>query len=154
MWFVPGAAICPQGCRNGGVCVAPGICSCPEGWLGGACHAGEFKLRPNTHNVHHCTLQAQRLLSLFFLSCSLKPLFSFAFPESLWTVDALMRRNMVQVSVCQTAENDISPMHVGKFSAQRFSRCDRHGDTTHLFLVFGFRSSSQSLACFSGFTND
>ncbi|KAG7216457.1 hypothetical protein INR49_001943 [Caranx melampygus] len=31
-------AICPQGCRNGGICVAPGICSCPEGWLGGACH--------------------------------------------------------------------------------------------------------------------
>ncbi|MBN3271041.1 VWDE protein, partial [Polyodon spathula] len=31
-------AICPQGCRNGGSCVAPGICSCPEGWVGGACH--------------------------------------------------------------------------------------------------------------------
>uniref|UniRef100_A0A673KEF5 von Willebrand factor D and EGF domains n=1 Tax=Sinocyclocheilus rhinocerous TaxID=307959 RepID=A0A673KEF5_9TELE len=29
-------AICPQGCRNGGSCVAPGICSCPEGWIGGA----------------------------------------------------------------------------------------------------------------------
>lgn len=36
------AATCPQGCRNGGVCVAPGICSCPEGWLGGACHTGEL----------------------------------------------------------------------------------------------------------------
>lgn len=40
--FVPCAAICPQGCRNGGICMAPGICSCPEGWLGGACHTGEL----------------------------------------------------------------------------------------------------------------
>lgn len=22
--------------------MAPGICSCPDGWLGGACHTGEF----------------------------------------------------------------------------------------------------------------
>lgn len=36
------AAICPQGCRNGGSCVAPGICSCQEGWIGGACHTGGF----------------------------------------------------------------------------------------------------------------
>ncbi|CAG6014019.1 unnamed protein product [Menidia menidia] len=38
---VHGAAtcICPSSwAGNGGVCVAPGICSCPEGWLGGACH--------------------------------------------------------------------------------------------------------------------
>lgn len=54
------AAICPQGCRNGGSCVAPGICSCPEGWLGGACHTGESRLSrpaslcrliPNMHAV-------------------------------------------------------------------------------------------------------
>ena len=35
------AAVCPQGCRNGGSCVAPGICSCPDGWVGGACHTGK-----------------------------------------------------------------------------------------------------------------
>lgn len=52
LWFVSHAAICPQGCRNGGLCVAPGICSCTEGWLGGACHMGEF---PKTDNVLLCT---------------------------------------------------------------------------------------------------
>ncbi|KAL4646849.1 protein jagged-1a-like [Arapaima gigas] len=35
---VSSTAICPQGCQNGGSCVAPGICSCPSGWVGGACH--------------------------------------------------------------------------------------------------------------------
>lgn len=55
VWFVPCVAICPQGCRNGGICVAPGICSCPEGWLGGACHTGELK--PNSH-MQQFTLQA------------------------------------------------------------------------------------------------
>jgi len=39
--LVSTAAVCPQGCRNGGSCVAPGICSCPDGWVGGACHTGE-----------------------------------------------------------------------------------------------------------------
>lgn len=37
-------AICPQGCRNNGACVAPGICSCPAGWVGGACHLGRWLL--------------------------------------------------------------------------------------------------------------
>lgn len=36
-------AICPQGCKNGGSCVAPGICSCPDGWIGGACHTGWWR---------------------------------------------------------------------------------------------------------------
>ncbi|XP_038653426.1 von Willebrand factor D and EGF domain-containing protein isoform X2 [Scyliorhinus canicula] len=38
-------AICPQGCRNGGNCLAPGICNCPDGWVGGACHLDfDFRL--------------------------------------------------------------------------------------------------------------
>lgn len=35
--------------------MAPGICSCAEGWLGGACHMGEYKLFPKTDNVLLCT---------------------------------------------------------------------------------------------------
>lgn len=54
-------AICPQGCRNGGLCVAPGICSCPEGWLGGACHIGKLDSTPipssNGYNITaQCTM--------------------------------------------------------------------------------------------------
>lgn len=48
-FFPLSTAICPQGCRNGGICVAPGICSCPDGWLGGACHTGEFVARTSAH---------------------------------------------------------------------------------------------------------
>lgn len=64
------AAICPQGCRNGGMCVAPGICSCPDGWLGGACHTGESTLPPNTqhYHTHQCSLQAGFPLSCFKLN--------------------------------------------------------------------------------------
>lgn len=35
--------------------MAPGICSCAEGWLGGACHMGEYKLFLKTDNVLLCT---------------------------------------------------------------------------------------------------
>ncbi|NWI86981.1 VWDE protein, partial [Pitta sordida] len=55
-------AICPQGCRNNGACVAPGICNCPAGWFGGACHLAVCKL-PCQHggkciapNVCRCRL--------------------------------------------------------------------------------------------------
>ncbi|KAK2880853.1 hypothetical protein Q8A67_018121 [Cirrhinus molitorella] len=41
-WFVT-VAVGMVGCRNGGSCVAPGICSCPEGWIGGACHTAVCK---------------------------------------------------------------------------------------------------------------
>lgn len=35
-------AICypPDGCLNGGYCVVPGQCSCPNGWGGAKCHEG------------------------------------------------------------------------------------------------------------------
>ena len=35
-------AICfpPDGCRNGGHCAQPGICSCTTGWRGPACADG------------------------------------------------------------------------------------------------------------------
>lgn len=63
----PNAAICPQGCRNGGVCVAPGICSCPEGWLGGACHTGEFQLVPmNRAQLKHETTSSKDVRQDFY----------------------------------------------------------------------------------------
>ncbi|NWW46657.1 VWDE protein, partial [Pedionomus torquatus] len=42
-WYLS-PTICPQGCQNNGACVAPGICSCPAGWVGGACHLALCKL--------------------------------------------------------------------------------------------------------------
>lgn len=34
------AAVCTPDCQNGGACVAPGICNCLEGWIGGRCEGG------------------------------------------------------------------------------------------------------------------
>ena len=130
----PRAAICPQGCRNGGLCVAPGICSCPEGWLGGACHTGESNLsshRPKHCNMHQCTLQARLPLSLFFLLCPFKDLFpSVSVPGS--------HREDKRFTAKQNDINQMSASAQGTFSAQCFSRCDRHGNTFHLcFWVQG-----------------
>ena len=36
---------CSDGCQNGGNCVFPGICECPNGWAGLACEEGtQFQL--------------------------------------------------------------------------------------------------------------
>lgn len=32
--------------------MAPGICSCPDGWLGGACHTGEFGCTQSCTSLH------------------------------------------------------------------------------------------------------
>ena len=39
--YIP-LAVCflPRGCEHGGVCVAPGHCSCSEGWTGHSCDEG------------------------------------------------------------------------------------------------------------------
>ena len=46
-------AICfpPDGCRNNGHCVSPGICSCARGWSGAKCQNGtiEYNSRACMH---------------------------------------------------------------------------------------------------------
>lgn len=69
LWFVTHSAICPQGCRNGGICVVPGICSCPEGWMGGACHTGKFPTTKHIH-MHQRTCTFVSLLYPPLLDCS------------------------------------------------------------------------------------
>ena len=34
-------AVCPDGCFNGGVCTAPGTCTCSSGWNGNDCTQGK-----------------------------------------------------------------------------------------------------------------
>ena len=34
-------AVCPDGCFNGGVCTAPGTCTCSSGWTGNDCTQGK-----------------------------------------------------------------------------------------------------------------
>ena len=34
-------ALCYPKCMNGGVCTAPGTCSCAEGYIGPHCEGGE-----------------------------------------------------------------------------------------------------------------
>ena len=35
------SAVCEQGCRNGGHCVAPNKCSCQHGYTGDMCEKGK-----------------------------------------------------------------------------------------------------------------
>ena len=41
MLFVTYKAVCPGGCFNGGVCTAPGTCTCTSGWTGNDCRQGK-----------------------------------------------------------------------------------------------------------------
>lgn len=40
--FMYNIAICNPSCRNGGVCSAPGHCSCRSGWDGSTCSRGVY----------------------------------------------------------------------------------------------------------------
>ena len=42
-------ALCRPGCANGGLCVAPDVCSCPDGFTGARCQTG----RNQTENYSH-----------------------------------------------------------------------------------------------------
>lgn len=36
-------AICKPPCKNDGVCIAPGVCNCTEGWMDTQCDRGTIK---------------------------------------------------------------------------------------------------------------
>lgn len=60
-------AICPQGCWNGGSCVAPGICSCPDGWIGGACHTGWWRHKDLYTRLFNCSRNRFLLCSYYMM---------------------------------------------------------------------------------------
>ena len=39
-WFIGLTAMCSTGCFNGGLCTAPGVCTCPSEWTGIDCRQG------------------------------------------------------------------------------------------------------------------
>jgi len=39
-FFVYVLANCPQGCKNHGTCILPGVCACTSGWTGSDCAKG------------------------------------------------------------------------------------------------------------------
>ena len=41
--FVYVTAVCQEPCLNGGMCIKPGQCSCPEGFTGTQCETGNGK---------------------------------------------------------------------------------------------------------------
>jgi len=41
--FCTHAAVCSQGCYNGGICVRPTVCRCRIGWTGSNCKTRKFK---------------------------------------------------------------------------------------------------------------
>lgn len=109
--------------------MAPGICSCPEGWLGGACHTGE--LRPSTFI---CIIALYK--HDFICVSSSSPAYSNSVQFFFLLVHSLDAHKLclTEISVCQMAEYDINRMYAsakGKFSAQCFSRCDKTQTRKH-----------------------
>lgn len=57
--FVLALAVCLQKCKNGGECVGPNTCHCPNGWEGLQCQTGECSL---------CTIGSVVFVCLFCFS--------------------------------------------------------------------------------------
>lgn len=34
--------MCTRPCKNGGICIPPGLCSCPSGFVGDVCQHGKY----------------------------------------------------------------------------------------------------------------
>ncbi|XP_011687422.1 PREDICTED: protein kinase C-binding protein NELL1-like [Wasmannia auropunctata] len=45
--------VCNQTCQNGGVCVAPGRCSCRRGYIGNSCELDLDECASDLHRCHH-----------------------------------------------------------------------------------------------------
>ena len=52
--MIMSTAICfpPDGCRNGGVCIRPGHCSCSTGWEGVRCDERKSVAIPSSPIIH------------------------------------------------------------------------------------------------------
>lgn len=35
--------MCTRPCKNGGICIPPGLCSCPSGFVGDVCQHGKYR---------------------------------------------------------------------------------------------------------------
>lgn len=52
-------AICSPHCRNGGICVKPGTCSCPRGFHGSNCqHGMSYTARFDIKSIDFCYMRA------------------------------------------------------------------------------------------------
>ena len=61
------SAQCSGGCRNGGICTLPGVCTCAPGWTGINCETGSYKIAISFTSCMHGMLSNSTSCIIMFL---------------------------------------------------------------------------------------